>query len=309
MYVEKIKYLKESIMTDALKNKLLKLISKIKEYENSHEEELKSDIQDSYDFQVLINEIFNYFYELSSSIFDNFVCEGGSEEYSYKSFKLFYINIYYSFLKEFFVENTDIKRFFSKINKNQYQKIYATCEDSLFNFIAYYFFSSKNSDHKTKIEHILKNIIHFDCDTSDKEKRYKKILFMHYKESVCNEILSYMNKIKDKMREIHKEIFSIRIIVKILKTRYYDFNKENGIKKLIEKHDPVFSTYIYPLNSSYADNSLISRESLWDNVKFFKNKIKNKNKEYSDLDKIYHVQDAKYSHVFNLTQEEFEKGE
>ena len=34
MYVEKIKYLKESIMTDTLKNKLLDLISKIKEYEN-----------------------------------------------------------------------------------------------------------------------------------------------------------------------------------------------------------------------------------------------------------------------------------
>ena len=219
MYVEKIKYLKESIMTDTLKNKLLNLIIKIKEYENLHKQELNSGYQTSYDFQVLINEIFNYFYELSSSIFDNFVCEGGSEEYSYKSFKLFYINIYYSFLKEFFVENPDIKRFFSKINKNQYQKIYATCEDSLFNFIAYYFFSS-NSEHKTKIEHILKNIIHFDCDTPDKEKRYKRILFMHYKESVCNEILSYMNKIKDKMREIHKEIASIRIIVKILKTRY-----------------------------------------------------------------------------------------
>lgn len=305
MYVEKIKYLKESIMTDTLKNKLLDLINKIKEYENLHKKELNSGYQTSYDFQVLINEIFNYFYELSASIFDNFVCEGGSEEYSYKSFKLFYINIYYSFLKEFFVENTDIKRFFSKINKNQYQKIYATCEDSLFNFIAYYFFSS-NSEHKTKIEHILKNIIHFDCDTSDKEKRYKRILFMHYKESVCNEIISYMNKIKDKMREIHKEIASIRIIVKILKTRYYDFNKEYGIKKLIEKDNPVFPKYIYPINSSYTDNSLISRETLWDNVKFFKNEIKNKNKEYSDLEKIYHVQDAKYSRVFNLTQEEFE---
>ena len=305
MYVEKIKYLKESIMTDTLKNKLLDLINKIKEYENLHKKELNSGYQSSYEFQVLINEIFNYFYELSASIFDNFVCEGGSEEYSYKSFKLFYINIYYSFLKEFFVENTDIKRFFSKINKNQYQKIYATCEDSLFNFIAYYFFSS-NSEHKTKIEHILKNIIHFDCDTSDKEKRYKRILFMHYKESVCNEIISYMNKIKDKMREIHKEIASIRIIVTILKTRYYDFNKEYGIKKLIEKDNPVFPTYIYPINSSHTDNSLISRESLWDNVKFFKNEIKNKNKEYSDLEKIYHVQDAKYSRAFNLTQEEFE---
>ena len=305
MYVEKIKYLKESIMTDTLKNKLLNLIIKIKEYENLHKQELNSGYQTSYDFQVLINEIFNYFYELSSSIFDNFVCEGGSEEYSYKSFKLFYINIYYSFLKEFFVENPDIKRFFSKINKNQYQKIYATCEDSLFNFIAYYFFSS-NSEHKTKIEHILKNIIHFDCDTPDKEKRYKRILFMHYKESVCNEILSYMNKIKDKMREIHKEIASIRIIIKILKTRYYDFNKEYGIKNLIEKDNLVFSKYIYSINSSYTDNSLISRESLWDNVKFFKNEIKNKNKEYSDLEKIYHVQDEKYSHAFNLTQEEFE---
>lgn len=308
MYVEKIKYLKESIMTDTLKNKLLDLVNKIKEYENSHKKELKLKCQDSYDFKVLINEIFNYFYELSSSIFDNFVCEGGSEEYSYKSFKLFYINIYYSFLKEFFVENIDIKRFFSKINKNQYQKIYATCEDSLFNFIAHYFFSS-NSEYKPKIEHILKNIIQFDCDTSDKEKRYKRILFLHYKESVCNEMLSYMNKIKDKMREIHKEIASIRIIVKILKTRYYDFNKEYGIKKLIEKHNPVFPTYIYPINSSYAYNSLISRESLWDNVKFFKNKIKNKNKEYSDLDKIYHVQGEKYSRAFELTQEKFEKGE
>lgn len=308
MYVDKIKYLKESIMTDTLKNKLLDLVNKIKEYENSHKKELKSKYQDSYDFKVLINEIFNYFYELSSSIFDNFVCEGGSEEYSYKSFKFFYINIYYSFLKEFFVENIDIKRFFSKINKNQYQKIYATCEDSLFNFIAHYFFSS-NSEYKPKIEHILKNIIQFDCDTSDKEKRYKRILFLHYKESVCNEILSYMNKIKDKMREIHKEVSSLRIIVKILKTRYYDFNKEYGLKKLIEKNNPVFPTYIYPINSSKTDNSLISKESLWENVEFFKNVIKNKNKEYSDLEKIYHVQGEKYSRTFNLTQEKFEKDE
>ena len=56
MYVEKIKYLKESIMTDTLKNKLLNLIIKIKEYENLHKQELNSGYQTSYDFQVLINE-------------------------------------------------------------------------------------------------------------------------------------------------------------------------------------------------------------------------------------------------------------
>lgn len=307
MYVEKIKYLKESIMTDTLKNKVLDLVSKIKEYENSHEEELKSDHQDSYDFQVLINEIFNYFYELSSSIFDNFVCEGGSEEYSYKSFKLFYINIYYSFLKEFFVENIDIKKFFSRINEIQYQKIYAICEDSLFNFIAHYFFSS-NSEYKAKIEHILNNIIQFDCDTPDKEKRYKRILFLHYKESLCNEILSYMKKIEDKKKEIHKEVTSLKIIVKILKTHYYDFNKEYGMKTMMENNAPIPS-YIYPQNSSKTDKSLITRKSLWDNVDFFKNEIKNKNKEYSDLEKIYRAQNAKYSHAFQLTQEKFEKGE
>ena len=308
MYVEKIKYLKDSIMTDTLKNKLLDIISKIKEYENTHEEELNSDHQYSYEFKVLINEIFNYFYELSSSIFDNFVCEGGSEEYSYKSFKLFYINIYYSYLKEFFVENTDIKNFFSKINKIQYQKIYATCEDSLFNFIAHYFFTV-NSEYRPKIEHILNNIIQFDCDTPEKEKRYKRILFIHYKESLCNEIKSYMEKIKNKMKNIHKEVSSLRIIVKILKTRYYDFNKKHGIKKLIEKSNPVFPKYIYPINSSKTDNSLISKESLWENVEFLKNEIKNKNKEYSDLEKIYHVQGEKYSRTHNLTQEKFEKGE
>ena len=307
MYVEKIKYLKESIMTDTLKNKLLDLISKIKEYENSHEKELNSEHQDSYDFQVLINEIFNYFYELSSSIFDNFVCEGGSEEYSYKSFKFFYINIYYSFLKEFFVENIDIKKFFSKINETQYQKIYATCEDSLFNFIAHYFFSS-NSEYKPKIEHILNNIIQFDCDTPDKEKRYKRILFLHYKESLCNEILSYMNKIKDKMKEIQKEVTSLNLIIKILKTYYYDFNKENGMKMMIE-NDAFIPSYAYPINSLKIDKLTITRESLWDNVKFFKNEIKNKNKEYSDLEKIYHVQGTKYSHAFELTQEKFEKDE
>ena len=307
MYVEKIKYLKESIMTDTLKNKLLDLVSKIKEYENSHEEELNSEHQDSYDFQVLINEVFNYFYELSSSIFDNFVCEGGSEEYSYKSFKLFYINIYYSFLKEFFVENIDIKKFFSRINEIQYQKIYATCEDSLFNFIAHYFFTS-NSEYKPKIEHILNNIIQFDCDTPDKEKRYKRILFLHYKESLCNEIKSYMEKIENKMKEIQKEINSLKIIVKILKTHYYDFNKEYGMKIMIENDKPI-PTYFYPWHSSKMDKSLITKESLWDNVKYFKNEIKNKNKEYSDLDKIYHDQGAKYAHAFELTQEKFENGE
>jgi len=306
MYIEKIKYLKESIMTDTLKNKLLDLVSKIKEFENSHKEELKSEHQESYEFQVLINEIFNYFYELSSSIFDNFVCEGGSEEYSYKSFKLFYINIYYSFLKEFFVENVDIKKFFSRINKIQYQKIYATCEDSLFNFIAHYYFSS-NSEHKPKIEHILNNIIQFDCDTSDKEKRYKRILFLHYKESLCNEILLYMNKIKDKMKKIHREIVSLNFIVKTIKTYYYDFNKKYGIKTLMENGElTLLPAYLYPQNPSKVE---LTRESLWNNVKFYKNEIKNRNKEYSDLEKIYHIQGAKYSRAFELTQEKFEKGE
>jgi len=308
MYVEKIKYLKESIMTDTLKNKVLDLVSKIKEYENSHEEELKSEHQESYEFQVLINEIFNYFYELSSSIFDNFVCEGGSEEYSYKSFKLFYINIYYSFLKEFFVENVDIKKFFSKINKIQYQKIYATCEDSLFNFIAHYYFSS-NSEHKLKIEHILNNIIQFDCDTPDKEKRYKRILFLHYKESLCNEILSYMEKIEGEMKKIQKEIISLKFIVKTIKTYYYDFNKEYGIKTLMENGElTLLPAYLYPQDSSKTGVEL-TRESLWDNVEFFKNEIKNKNKKYSDLEKLYRVQGSKYSRAFQLTQEKFEKGE
>jgi len=301
MYIEKIKYLKESIMTDILKNKLLDLVSKIKEYENSHEEELKSEHQDSYDFKVLINEIFNYFYELSSSIFDNFVCEGGSEEYSYKSFKLFYINIYYSFLKEFFVENVDIKKFFSKINEIQYQKIYATCEDSLFNFIAHYYFSS-NSEYKSKIEHILNNIIQFDCDTPDKEKRYKRILFLHYKESLCNELLSYMDKIKDKMKDIHKEITMLKLIVKILKTHYYIYNTPKG---LANSGHSMLPDYFYPKDGTMG----LTRDSLLGNVNYYKEEIKNKCKEYSGLEKIYHAQGAKYSHAFELTQEKFEKGE
>lgn len=308
MYIEKIKYLKDSIMTDTLKNKLLDIISKIQEYENSHEEELNSEHQDSYDFQVLINEVFNYFYELSSSIFDNFVCEGGSEEYSYKSFKLFYINIYYSYLKEFFVENVDIKKFFSRINKIQYQKIYATCEDSLFNFVAHYFFTT-NSEYKPKIEHILNNIIQFDCDTPDKEKRYKRILFLHYKESLCTEILLYMNKIDNKMKEIQQEITSLKIIIKILKTHYYDFNKENGLKMMILEQDEPFPSYYYPWHSSIMDKKLITRKSLWENVEFFKNEIINKNKEYADLKKIYYNQSMKYAHTLEMTQEKFEKGE
>lgn len=301
MYVEKIKYLKESIITDTLKNKLLDLISKIKEYENSHEEELKSDLQDSYEFKVLINEIFNYFYELSSSIFDNFVCEGGSEEYSYKSFKLFYINIYYSYLKEFFVENTDIKNFFSKVNKIQYQKIYATCEDSLFSFISHYFFTA-NFEYKPKIEHILNNIIQFDCDTPDKEKRYKQILFIHYKESLCNEIKSYMEKIKNKMKNIHKEITMLKLIVKILKTHYYIYNTPKGLANSC--HD-VLPNYFYPKNGTME----LTRNSLLENVNYYKEEIKNKCKEYSDLENIYHTQSEKFTRAFELTQEKFENGE
>ena len=299
MYVEKIKYLKESIMTDILKNKLLELVSKIKEYENSHEEELNSKHQESYDFQVLINEIFNYFYELSSSIFDNFVCEGGSEEYSYKSFKLFYINIYYSFLKEFFVENVDVKKFFLRINKIQYQKIYATCEDSLFNFIAHYFFST-NSEYKPKIEHILKNIIQFDCDTPDKEKRYKRILFLHYKESLCNEIKSYMEKIENKMKDIHKEITMLKLIVKILKTHYYIYNTPEG---LANNGHSMLPNYFYPKDGTMK----LTRDSLLRTANYYKEEIKNKCKEYSDLEKIYHAQGRKFSHAFQLTQEKFEK--
>lgn len=301
MYVEKIKYLKESIMTETLKNKLLEVISKIKEYENSHEEELNSDHQDSYEFKVLINEIFNYFYELSSSIFDNFVCEGGDEEYSYKSFKLFYINIYYSFLKEFFVENSDIKNFFSKVNKIQYQKIYATCEDSLFNFIAHYFFTA-NSEYKPKIEHILNNIIQFDCDTPEKEKRYKRILFIHYKESLCNEIKSYMEKIEDKMKDIHKEITMLKIIVKILKTHYFIYNTPKG---LATTGHSMLPSYFYPKDGTME----LTRDSLLRNANYYKDRIKNKCKEYSDVAKVYKTQSEKYVHAFDLTQEQFEKGQ
>ena len=117
-----------------------------------------------------------------------------------------------------------------------------------------------------------------------------------------------MKKIEEKMKEIQKEINSLKIIVKILKTYYYDFNKENGMKILIENNKPIPS-YFYPWYSSKMDKSIITRKSLWDNVKYFKNEIKSKNKEYSDLDKIYNVQSAKYSHAFELTQEKFEKGE
>ena len=110
------------------------------------------------------------------------------------------------------------------------------------------------------------------------------------------------------MKEIQKEINSLKIIVKILKTHYYDFNKEYGMKTMIENDKPI-PTYFYPWHSSKMDKTLITKESLWDNVKYFKNEIKNKNKEYSDLDKIYHVQGAKYAHAFELTQEKFEKGQ
>jgi hypothetical protein len=117
-----------------------------------------------------------------------------------------------------------------------------------------------------------------------------------------------MNKIKDKMKEIQKEVTSLNLIIKILKTYYYDFNKENGMKMMIE-NDASIPSYAYPINSLKIDKLTITRESLWDNVKYFKDEIKNKNKEYSDLEKIYHVQGTKYSHAFELTQEKFEKDE
>ena len=307
MYIEKIKSLKEGIITESLKEKLISIINKITIYMTDFEKELKEkEYQDSYEFKVLVNDIFNYFYELSSSIFDTFVCEGGSEDYSYKSFKLFYMNIFYSFLQDFFIKNNTVKEFFSKLKPEQYQRIYAICEDSLFNFIAHYFFASE-SDHKDKIEHILKNIINYDCDSDDKLYRYKKILFSHYKESVCNEITSYNEKIKEKMSNIHKEIAGLRIIVKTLKTYYYDFNKEYGIKILLESGDNI-PTYLFPVISSKMNKEEITKKSLWDNVKFFKLEINNKNKEYSELDKLYKTQLDKYEHAKNITQEDFEKG-
>ncbi len=303
MYLEKIKSLKESIITDSIKIKFSSILSLIKSYSET------TDDDKEYEFKVITNNIFNYFYELSGSIFDVFVCEGGSEEYSYKSFKLFYMNIFYSFLQDFFIKNTEIKEFFKNIPEKEYYKVYSICEDSLFNFISHYYFTC-NEEYKKRIEHILNNIIQFDCDTKEKEKRYKRILFLHYKESLCNELLSYMDKIKNKMKTIQKEITSIKLIVKILKTYYYDFNKEYGMKMMLENDTPI-PTYLYPQYSTTVDldKSSITRETLWNNVKFFKDEIKNKNKEYSELEKIYHVQGAKYSHAFELTQEKFERGE
>lgn len=309
MYIEKIKSLKEGIVTESLREKLISIINKITIYMTDFEKELKEkEYQDSYEFKVLVNDIFNYFYELSSSIFDSFVCEGGSEDYSYKSFKLFYMNIFYSFLQDFFIKNNTIKEFFSKLKPEQYQKIYAICEDSLFNFIAHYFFASE-SDHKDKIEHILKNIINYDCDSDDKLYRYKKILFSHYKESLCNEITAYNEKIKEKMSNIHKEIAGLKIIVKTIKTYYYDFNKDYGMKIILEK-EPIESipSYLFPSFSSTTRKEEITRKSLWDNVNYFKLEISNKNKEYSELDKLYKTQLDKYEHAKNITQEEFEKG-
>jgi hypothetical protein len=297
MYVDKIKSLKETIMSDTLKAKFAEIISKIKVYENDFKEELEADHQDSYNFKVLINEIFNYFYELSSSIFDTFVCEGGSEEYSYKSFKLFYMNIYYSYLKDFFIENTEIKNFFTKINQTQCQMIYAICEDSLFNFIAHYFFTS-NAEYRSKIEHILNNIISYDCDTPEKTQRYKRILFTHYKESSCKEITQYIEKLTDKMKEIQRTNTKNYARIKGLKTVYYGYNKTND----------EFKKKALPISLGLPEDTKVTRDDLKkyiDETKDFTLKLNNDLKE---LSKIHDLQNKKLNITSKMTQEEFEKG-
>ena len=255
MILDKIISLKKSIIESAnLRIKLENIKDEIKKIDPKEKISY-----DDVDVRVITNLIFSYFYELSSAVFDAFVCEGGkSYDYSYKSFKIFYLNIYYSFLKDFFIQDETITKFFKRMPEREYCNIYAMCEDSLFNFIAKYFFDSESN--KIGIEHILNNIITYDCDSVDKEIRYKNILFMHYKETMISEETEYLNRLIEKSAELQRNFCSAKKELKELKSCYYVYNSLGDVFKknysrseLKDKIIPHEKRYIIKLNIEYKE--------------------------------------------------------
>jgi len=278
MVSEKINALKKDVYNDSLDLKL----NEIKDSMNTME--LVN--TQSYNFKYLVNNIKNYFYDLSSSIFDTFVCECAKkdENCEYKNFKLFYLNIFYSYLREFFIDSKVISEFFKKIPELEYRRIFCICEDSLFNFISIYYFNADESV-KERVEHILRNMMIYDSNDEEKIKRYKKIMFTHYKGTECEKMNKNIKRYIENSKTISREYTSTKKQLKELRGVYINFKsveeklgsytRDDILKNLI----PNTKNYLYDLNKSYKDNE---------------EKIK--------LEKM------KLSKMEKLTQEEFERG-
>lgn len=275
MNEEKMKSLKESIYNDSLKVSLSKIEDKCNLYKD--EENISN-----MDMANLSYDIQNYFYSISESLFDTFVSEGGSSDYSYKSFKTYYMPIFYSYLKDFFVNNPIIKNFILKLDKVDSSFLYVKCEDSLFNFISLYYFNPENQERSYAVENILNSIIEYDCDTKDKEERYKNILFRHFVQSKLNELDKEINYMKGDASLGQRTYTELRSYLKILKGRIY-----SGPFKYTPEEKAHYTEEITKTRESMRDLSIQYSES---NQKL--NKV---------LDRYYYY--AK------LTREEFESDE
>ena len=281
MDYEKIEYIKKDIDND---DHLRILKSEINDMINEN-----SDKNNSVIF-IRINE---YFMTLSSKIFDTFVCEGGNIEYSYKSFKIFYLNIFYSFLKDFFINDKVHYEFFKKIDEDDYYSLYMNCEDSLFTYIANYYHSTNDSDVKDHLEQLLSNIITYDCDSDTKEKRYKKILFITYKINTIEKIRSNIESLISCIKDMHRKYTKLKRDIKTCRRIYYEYNI---IKDDYSEEDITRAS----IREEYT------RESIYEIIIHQKEEMK----KYSNLLRTYEKQilicKKELEDIEKLTQEDIE---
>lgn len=273
MNKEKIEYIKRDIESnDSLKNKLNNIISLI----DSKEIELQISLK-----------IIEYFDSLCMEIFDAFVCEGVKEEYSYTTFKSFYFNIFYSFLKDFFITNNKINEYCKSLDRKNYITLYYRCEDSLFIFLTNYYFNT-SSEIKGRIENILKSIISYDCDSKIKEERYKKILFDTYKLFNLNKLNNQYNETHEKIKDLNKTYKELRTDVKQLRGIYF------GYKRL------QYTSEFYSFCEKY------SRDSIIETIKDLKDNMKKCIMELKEQEKNKMIIEQNKNNMLNMTQEEFE---
>lgn len=275
MNYEKINSLKETINTDSLKL----MFNNIKDLASEFKEPIDTN---NVNYTNFVTNIFNYFFRLSESIFDTFVCEGGRDpEYSYKTFKLYYMPIFYTFLKKFFLETDEIKSFMKILDNDKCNIIYIKCEDSLFNYIALYYFDKNNVEKRYPVQRLLYSIIEYDCDSKSKVNRYKEILFLHFKNSKINEIKEEIDNIINDSSINQRTYTALRKKLKSIKTelckkgaKYSDDERVYFFKKIVEAKDDMKT-----LSKYYSDN----------------------NKKLKELkDKYYYYE--------KLTKDEFERG-
>lgn len=271
MNEEKLSSLKESINKDSIRLSRYKIEDQIESY-------LKQKEISNTELANLNYDIQNYFYSISESLFDTFVSEGGSSEYSYKTFKTYYMPIFYSFLRDFFINDYIIKNFMSKLDKDNYNLIYMMCEDNLFSFISLYYFNPKNKSRSYAVENILYSIIEYDCDSEYKEERYKNILFTHFIQSKLNEIKENIDSVSNDSRLGQQTYTNLR-------------NKLKSVKGKLWKKDGC---------------ALDKKTEYLKNIDDIKRDMKILSKSYSDNNKKTKELTDRYYYYGKLTREEFE---